>query len=125
MRGICSGRTQGDLLIDAADRLYFEAELFRGSQLSRGDFNNNPCASPSGRGWRAELQPSNHPVSDFHFDVVIGADGRKNTLDGETQTQKCRDGVGGPNFGGRYHLKTERNVDGTIDVAGSCHIYFS
>ncbi|XP_036962755.1 protein-methionine sulfoxide oxidase mical2b isoform X3 [Acanthopagrus latus] len=33
-------------------------------------------------GWRAEVRPSNHPVSDFDFDVVIGADGRKNTLDG-------------------------------------------
>ncbi|KAM3610093.1 uncharacterized protein V6R79_025241 [Siganus canaliculatus] len=35
-----------------------------------------------GPGWRAEVRPSNHPVSDFEFDVVIGADGRKNTLDG-------------------------------------------
>uniref|UniRef100_A0A4W6FEV3 F-actin monooxygenase n=1 Tax=Lates calcarifer TaxID=8187 RepID=A0A4W6FEV3_LATCA len=33
-------------------------------------------------GWRAVVQPSSHPVSDFDFDVVIGADGRKNTLDG-------------------------------------------
>ncbi|XP_076588756.1 F-actin-monooxygenase mical2b isoform X3 [Chaetodon auriga] len=33
-------------------------------------------------GWRAEVRPSIHPVSDFDFDVVIGADGRKNTLDG-------------------------------------------
>lgn len=35
-----------------------------------------------GPGWRAEVRPSNHPVSEFDFDVVIGADGRKNTLDG-------------------------------------------
>uniref|UniRef100_A0A8C5EQR9 F-actin monooxygenase n=1 Tax=Gouania willdenowi TaxID=441366 RepID=A0A8C5EQR9_GOUWI len=33
-------------------------------------------------GWRAEIRPSTHPVSDFDFDAVIGADGRKNTLDG-------------------------------------------
>ncbi|XP_068595063.1 F-actin-monooxygenase mical2b-like [Brachionichthys hirsutus] len=33
-------------------------------------------------GWRAEVRPANHPVSDFDFDVVIGADGRKNTLNG-------------------------------------------
>ncbi|KAF7656436.1 hypothetical protein LDENG_00041180 [Lucifuga dentata] len=33
-------------------------------------------------GWRAEVRPSNHPVSEFDFDVVIGADGRKNTLEG-------------------------------------------
>uniref|UniRef100_A0A3B5QIR6 F-actin monooxygenase n=1 Tax=Xiphophorus maculatus TaxID=8083 RepID=A0A3B5QIR6_XIPMA len=35
-----------------------------------------------GPGWRAELRPSNHPISDFDFDVVIGADGRRSTLDG-------------------------------------------
>ncbi|XP_038164635.1 protein-methionine sulfoxide oxidase mical2b isoform X3 [Cyprinodon tularosa] len=35
-----------------------------------------------GPGWRAELRPSNHPVSEFDFDVVIGADGRRSTLDG-------------------------------------------
>ncbi|XP_034541235.1 protein-methionine sulfoxide oxidase mical2b isoform X2 [Notolabrus celidotus] len=33
-------------------------------------------------GWRAEVHPSSHPVSDFDFDVVIGADGRRSTLDG-------------------------------------------
>ncbi|XP_072242707.1 F-actin-monooxygenase mical2b isoform X1 [Leuresthes tenuis] len=33
-------------------------------------------------GWRAEIRPSGHPVSDFDFDVVIGADGRRSTLDG-------------------------------------------
>nr|XP_043891743.1 protein-methionine sulfoxide oxidase mical2b isoform X6 [Solea senegalensis] len=33
-------------------------------------------------GWRAEVQPSTHPVSDFDLDVVIGADGRKTTLEG-------------------------------------------
>ncbi|XP_026167854.1 F-actin-monooxygenase mical2b isoform X3 [Mastacembelus armatus] len=33
-------------------------------------------------GWRAEVRPSSHPVSEFDFDMVIGADGRKNTLDG-------------------------------------------
>ncbi|XP_054475310.1 F-actin-monooxygenase mical2b isoform X1 [Anoplopoma fimbria] len=33
-------------------------------------------------GWRAEVRPADHPVSNFDFDVVIGADGRKNTLDG-------------------------------------------
>uniref|UniRef100_A0A3B3HX25 Uncharacterized protein n=1 Tax=Oryzias latipes TaxID=8090 RepID=A0A3B3HX25_ORYLA len=33
-------------------------------------------------GWRAEVRPASHPVSNFDFDVVIGADGRKDTLDG-------------------------------------------
>ncbi|XP_072574366.1 F-actin-monooxygenase mical2b isoform X7 [Paramormyrops kingsleyae] len=35
-----------------------------------------------GPGWRAEICPSDHPVSDFDFDVVVGADGRRNTLEG-------------------------------------------
>ncbi|XP_061533369.1 F-actin-monooxygenase mical2b isoform X6 [Phycodurus eques] len=33
-------------------------------------------------GWRADMEPSSHSISDLDFDVVIGADGRKNTLDG-------------------------------------------
>ncbi|XP_052437395.1 protein-methionine sulfoxide oxidase mical3b isoform X9 [Carassius gibelio] len=33
-------------------------------------------------GWRAEVHPSSHPVSQLEFDVVIGADGRRNTLPG-------------------------------------------
>ncbi|XP_026084604.1 protein-methionine sulfoxide oxidase mical3b-like isoform X2 [Carassius auratus] len=33
-------------------------------------------------GWRAEVHPSSHPVNQLEFDVVIGADGRRNTLPG-------------------------------------------
>ncbi|KAM9377055.1 F-actin-monooxygenase mical2b isoform 2-T2 [Pholidichthys leucotaenia] len=33
-------------------------------------------------GWRALVRPSSHPVLGFDFDVVIGADGRRSTLDG-------------------------------------------
>ncbi|KAM6980394.1 F-actin-monooxygenase mical2b [Aplochiton taeniatus] len=35
-----------------------------------------------GPGWRAEIRPTDHPVADFDFDVVVGADGRRNTLEG-------------------------------------------
>ncbi|KAK2867133.1 hypothetical protein Q8A67_025250 [Cirrhinus molitorella] len=35
-----------------------------------------------GPGWRAEVRPADHPVSDYDFDVIIGADGRRSTLDG-------------------------------------------
>uniref|UniRef100_W5KRE5 F-actin monooxygenase n=1 Tax=Astyanax mexicanus TaxID=7994 RepID=W5KRE5_ASTMX len=31
-------------------------------------------------GWRAEVRPTTHAVSELQFDVVIGADGRRNTL---------------------------------------------
>ncbi|KAM9481275.1 protein-methionine sulfoxide oxidase mical3a isoform 17-T18 [Clarias gariepinus] len=33
-------------------------------------------------GWRAEIHPKTHPVSELEFDVIIGADGRRNTLSG-------------------------------------------
>lgn len=33
-------------------------------------------------GWRAEFLPGDHPLSEFEFDVIIGADGRRNTLEG-------------------------------------------
>ncbi|XP_060759338.1 protein-methionine sulfoxide oxidase mical3b isoform X2 [Neoarius graeffei] len=33
-------------------------------------------------GWSAEVCPPAHPVSELQFDVVVGADGRRNTLPG-------------------------------------------
>ncbi|XP_071766119.1 F-actin-monooxygenase mical2b isoform X1 [Centroberyx gerrardi] len=35
-----------------------------------------------GLGWRAAIRPGDHPVANFEFDVVVGADGRRNTLEG-------------------------------------------
>ncbi|XP_060740756.1 F-actin-monooxygenase mical2b isoform X4 [Tachysurus vachellii] len=35
-----------------------------------------------GQGWRAEMSPVSHPISDYEFDVLIGADGRRSTLHG-------------------------------------------
>ncbi|XP_060784294.1 F-actin-monooxygenase mical2b isoform X2 [Neoarius graeffei] len=35
-----------------------------------------------GLGWRAELHPAGHPISDYEFNVLIGADGRRSTLNG-------------------------------------------
>ncbi|XP_026058050.1 F-actin-monooxygenase mical2b isoform X3 [Carassius auratus] len=35
-----------------------------------------------GPGWRVEVRPADHLISDYEFDVIIGADGRRNTLDG-------------------------------------------
>ncbi|XP_028999526.1 F-actin-monooxygenase MICAL2 isoform X6 [Betta splendens] len=35
-----------------------------------------------GPGWRAAIRPADHPVANFEFDVVVGADGRRNTLEG-------------------------------------------
>lgn len=36
----------------------------------------------SGTGWRALTSPTDHPVSQYEFDILIGADGRRNTLEG-------------------------------------------
>jgi len=33
-------------------------------------------------GWRAKVNPPEHPVSQYEFDVLIGADGKRNTLTG-------------------------------------------
>lgn len=33
-------------------------------------------------GWRAKTTPKDHPVSEYEFDVLIGADGKRNTLEG-------------------------------------------
>jgi len=33
-------------------------------------------------GWKAKIEPSSSPVSQFTFDVIIGADARKNTFEG-------------------------------------------
>uniref|UniRef100_A0A8C5HRY5 F-actin monooxygenase n=1 Tax=Gouania willdenowi TaxID=441366 RepID=A0A8C5HRY5_GOUWI len=33
-------------------------------------------------GWRMEVSPSSHPVSQLEFNVIVGADGRRNTLPG-------------------------------------------
>nr|CAI5820385.1 unnamed protein product [Callosobruchus analis] len=38
-------------------------------------------------GWRAELDPPDHPVSQYEFDVIIGADGKRNTLQGFTRKE--------------------------------------
>uniref|UniRef100_A0A0F7Z9L7 Protein MICAL-2-like n=1 Tax=Crotalus adamanteus TaxID=8729 RepID=A0A0F7Z9L7_CROAD len=33
-------------------------------------------------GWKAEFLPMDHPLSEFEFHVIIGADGRRNSLEG-------------------------------------------
>ncbi|TNM91454.1 hypothetical protein fugu_019834 [Takifugu bimaculatus] len=33
-------------------------------------------------GWRLEVNPKSHPINHLEFDVIVGADGRRNTLPG-------------------------------------------
>ena len=32
--------------------------------------------------WRAKVSPPDHPVAEYEFDVLVGADGKRNTLEG-------------------------------------------
>ena len=34
------------------------------------------------KGWRAKCTPENHVVNEYQFDMIIGADGKTNTLRG-------------------------------------------
>ncbi|XP_052808865.1 protein-methionine sulfoxide oxidase mical3b-like isoform X2 [Mya arenaria] len=38
--------------------------------------------SDKSTGWRVKLEPEDHPLSEYEFDVLIGADGKRNTLQG-------------------------------------------
>lgn len=40
-------------------------------------------------GWKMEVSPKSHPVSLLEFDVIIGADGRRNTLPGTRDEAEC------------------------------------
>ncbi len=39
---------------------------------------------PSEIGWRVSVAPAESPVAEYDFDVLIGADGKRNTLQGRT-----------------------------------------
>ena len=40
------------------------------------------CMFP-GAGWRVELNPSSCPASQYDYDCIVGADGKRNSLPGE------------------------------------------
>ena len=46
-------------------------------------FTEYDCVCVSEVRWRMEVHPRSHPVNQLEFDVIIGADGRRNTLPGE------------------------------------------
>ncbi|NXG22293.1 MICA3 monooxygenase, partial [Grallaria varia] len=54
---------------------------FRGLVYPPEDQENESNLS-IGIGWRALVHPKTHPVSEYEFEVIIGGDGRRNTLEG-------------------------------------------
>ncbi|NXY14757.1 MICA3 monooxygenase, partial [Atrichornis clamosus] len=54
---------------------------FRGLVYPPED-QENESNLPTGIGWRALVHPKTHPVSEYEFEVIIGGDGRRNTLEG-------------------------------------------
>ncbi|NWI51547.1 MICA3 monooxygenase, partial [Calyptomena viridis] len=54
---------------------------FRGLVYPPED-QENESNSLTGIGWRALVHPKTHPVSEYEFEVIIGGDGRRNTLEG-------------------------------------------
>ena len=38
-------------------------------------------------GWKCKVSPNTHPVSTYEFDVLIGADGKKNVIPGFQQIE--------------------------------------
>ena len=63
-----NGRTSGRLLV-------------RVLQFSpTGGEPEGPADQAESVGWRARVTPSDHPVAQFQFNALIGADGKRNTL---------------------------------------------
>ncbi|XP_062516077.1 myosin-2 heavy chain-like isoform X2 [Corticium candelabrum] len=60
--------------------LLLKVSLLLGVEVYTGVQYNDIVEPAGGHGWRASFQPSISSISDFDFDVVIGADGRKSSL---------------------------------------------
>ncbi|CAL8148884.1 unnamed protein product [Orchesella dallaii] len=48
-----------------------------------------PSSSALDDGWRAQITPSTHPLSQYQFDVILGADGRQSILSSEGFKRKA------------------------------------
>lgn len=62
--------------------LIFGAKLYTGVTFEHVIEPNSPE-----EGWKSKLSPDNHPLNTFEFDVLIGADGKKNVLPGFQQIE--------------------------------------
>ncbi|VVC28632.1 Hypothetical protein CINCED_3A006155 [Cinara cedri] len=65
--------------------ILLKVSLILGVEIHEGvsfDSISPPPENDEKIGWRANFSPENHPVSQYEFDVLIGADGKRNTLEG-------------------------------------------
>ncbi|KAM8893111.1 F-actin-monooxygenase mical2b-like isoform 8-T8 [Spinachia spinachia] len=94
LRGLGAKKFYGKFCVGAIDHIsirYLQLMLLKVCLILGVEIHINvefvklvepPTDQSESPGWRAEVRPCSHPVADFDFNVVIGADGRKNTLDG-------------------------------------------
>ncbi|XP_037946362.1 F-actin-monooxygenase Mical isoform X9 [Teleopsis dalmanni] len=63
--------------------ILLKVALLLGVEIHEGvSFERTIEPSGDGCGWRAVVTPADHAVSHYEFDVLIGADGKRNTLEG-------------------------------------------
>lgn len=67
-------------------------------------------------GWRANFEPENHSVvSNYEFSVLIGADGRRNSLQGfEHKEFRGKLAIGITCNYVNHHTREEQNFEGMI-----------
>ncbi|XP_037045702.1 F-actin-monooxygenase Mical isoform X2 [Bradysia coprophila] len=62
--------------------ILLKVALLLGVEVHEGVSFENTIEPKDGCGWRAQVSPEDHAVSHYEFDVLIGADGKRNTLEG-------------------------------------------
>lgn len=62
--------------------ILLKVALLLGVEVHEGVSFVKTIEPKDGFGWRALLSPEDHAVSHYEFDVLIGADGKRNTLEG-------------------------------------------
>uniref|UniRef100_A0A182P169 F-actin monooxygenase n=1 Tax=Anopheles epiroticus TaxID=199890 RepID=A0A182P169_9DIPT len=62
--------------------ILLKVALLLGVEMHEGVSFVKEIEPGDGYGWRASVSPEDHAVSHYEFDVLIGADGKRNTLEG-------------------------------------------
>ncbi|XP_059612918.1 F-actin-monooxygenase Mical isoform X2 [Phlebotomus argentipes] len=62
--------------------ILLKVALLLGVEVHEGVSFVNLIEPRDGCGWRAQVSPEDHAVSHYEFDALIGADGKRNTLEG-------------------------------------------